>query len=113
MINWRRPLAAPFYEAHRADPQGLRLRRRFQLDQLRLLGIVDDVFGAAVPVAEKRPAESRPAPAKPVEGHPTSVPPAKAAPEAARPTRPRRRARALQRPRPRSIHSCKTRFSPT
>ena len=44
VVNWRRPAVAGFYTASQADPQGLALRRRFQLDQLRLLGIVDDVF---------------------------------------------------------------------
>ncbi len=44
VINWRRPVASAFYTASRKDPQGLARRRRFQLDQLRLLGIVDDVF---------------------------------------------------------------------
>jgi len=61
VVNWRMPVAKAFYTAHRQDPQGLALRRRFQLDQLRLLGIVDDRFGTAqsaaapadpVPIAE-------------------------------------------------------------
>ena len=44
VINWRMPVAAPFYTATRSDPRGLSRRRRFRLDQLRLLGIVDDAF---------------------------------------------------------------------
>jgi hypothetical protein len=45
VINWRMPVASAFYTANRRDPQGLARRRRFQLDQLRLLGIVDEDFG--------------------------------------------------------------------
>src|SRR4051812_32752426 len=45
VINWRMPAAAPFYTASARDPQGLARRRRFRLDQLRLLGIVEDAFG--------------------------------------------------------------------
>lgn len=50
VINWRKEAAAPFYTASKQDPQGLTRRRRFQLDDLRLLGIVDDVFDRAAPV---------------------------------------------------------------
>ena len=46
VINWRRPIAAGFYTASQQDPCGVRRRRRFQLEQLRLLGIVEDTFGA-------------------------------------------------------------------
>jgi len=48
VVNWRTPVARAFYTARREDPEGLRLRRRFQLDHLRLLGIVDDVFTNSV-----------------------------------------------------------------
>jgi DNA helicase IV len=61
VINWQRPVVAPFYTAHRQDPQGLELRRRFQLDQLRLLGIVDDVFGPAAATEASIKAVSAPA----------------------------------------------------
>src|SRR4051812_20580946 len=44
VVNWRMPAASPFYTASRNDPQGLVSRRRFKLDQLRLLGIVEDRF---------------------------------------------------------------------
>ncbi|MEN3284722.1 MAG: hypothetical protein V7607_5862 [Solirubrobacteraceae bacterium] len=46
VINWRMPAASGFYTANRQDPEGLVRRRRFQLDELRLLGIVEDEFGA-------------------------------------------------------------------
>jgi len=46
VINWLVPAAAPFYTATRSDTQGITLRRRFRLDQLRLLGIVDENLGA-------------------------------------------------------------------
>ena len=44
VINWRMPAAEPFYVASARDSRGLARRRRFQLDQLRLLGIVEDIF---------------------------------------------------------------------
>jgi DNA helicase IV len=47
VINWSAPAARPFYTASRSDPEGVALRRRFQLDQLRLLGIVDERFAEA------------------------------------------------------------------
>jgi DNA helicase IV len=48
VVNWAAPKARPFFQATRSDPQGLRLRRRFQLQQLRLLGIIDDVLAENV-----------------------------------------------------------------
>ena len=55
VVNWRMPVAAAFYTADSRDPQGLALRRRFQLDQLRLLGIVDDTFGDDRPSVQVAP----------------------------------------------------------
>jgi hypothetical protein len=78
VINWRRPIAAPFYEAHRTDPQGLQLRRRFQLDQLRLLGIVDDVFGDTAEPRKADRVKRRPA-SRPLRAVP-DVPPDEAEP---------------------------------
>jgi DNA helicase IV len=52
VINWRMPAASAFYTANRQDAAGLARRRRFQLDELRLLGIVEDEFG-------ERPAGTR------------------------------------------------------
>src|SRR4051794_15097493 len=44
VVNWRVDKAAPFYTASPRDRCGLEGRRRFQLDRLRLLGIVDERF---------------------------------------------------------------------
>ena len=68
VINWRMPAASAFYTANRQDAAGLARRRRFQLDELRLLGIVEDEFGekpvgtgipeaAPVPEAAETPTE--------------------------------------------------------
>lgn len=85
VINWRVPAAEPFYKASKNDPHGLRLRRRFQTEHLRLLAIVDESFGArpaaAVPV--KPPPKPRVAPttAAPPASPPTPSPPSPRAPE--------------------------------
>lgn len=61
VVNWRMPIAADFYTARRQHPGKLARRRRFQLDQLRLLGIVEDRFG---PAPEAPPPLPEPAPAE-------------------------------------------------
>jgi len=44
-ISWQAPAAAPFYQASRGDPLGLRLRRRFQWQGApRLRDLLDEVF---------------------------------------------------------------------
>ena len=43
-INWRAPAAEPFYAATPADPRGITLRRRLDIDENRLLGFVDEGF---------------------------------------------------------------------
>jgi DNA helicase IV len=63
VVNWRMLPVAPFYTGNRQDPQGLERRRRFQLDQVRLLGIVEHLFGEAPPPTIERP-EAEP---KPIE----------------------------------------------
>ncbi len=45
VVDWRAPVAEPFYRATRADPLGLRRRRSFHCRGRRLLGIDDDTFG--------------------------------------------------------------------
>jgi DNA helicase IV len=60
VINWRLPAASGFYTATRQDPQGLARRRRFQLDQLRLLGIVEDTFRDIAPGAPLSEAAASP-----------------------------------------------------
>ena len=56
VVDWRVPVAIPFYRATAADPQGLALRRRFTLDGDDLLAIFDEnlddpesVVGAGLP----------------------------------------------------------------
>lgn len=45
IISWRAKKAKPFYEARRSDPQSVRMRRRFSLDdQIRLLDIKDEIL---------------------------------------------------------------------
>ena len=44
VIDWRAPLAAPFYRATFADPQGLDMRSRFALEQRRIVGSFDEDF---------------------------------------------------------------------
>jgi DNA helicase IV len=48
-ISWAAPAARPYYEASPADPLGIELRRRFQTERERLLGIADEFFGEAAP----------------------------------------------------------------
>ena len=44
VIDWRAPVAAPFYRATWADPLGLDLRRRFAIDGRELVGFFDEDF---------------------------------------------------------------------
>jgi DNA helicase IV len=44
VVDWRAPVAAPFYRATIRDPLGLRLRRRFAFDDRRLLDIFEEDF---------------------------------------------------------------------
>ncbi|HWE54701.1 MAG TPA: UvrD-helicase domain-containing protein [Acidimicrobiales bacterium] len=45
IVEWRAPVAVPYYRASRRDPMGLHRRRQFVVDGRRLLSIGDDVFG--------------------------------------------------------------------
>ncbi len=42
VVDWRAPIAAPFYRATGADPLGVGLRRRFTLDEGRLTAYLDE-----------------------------------------------------------------------
>ena len=42
--NWRAPAAEPFYAATAHDPRGLRLRRRLDIEDRRVLGFVDEAL---------------------------------------------------------------------
>ncbi|HEX8101774.1 MAG TPA: hypothetical protein VF533_04115, partial [Solirubrobacteraceae bacterium] len=45
-INWRAPAAEPFYTASPLDPHGLVWRRRFDIEDRRVLGFVDERLAA-------------------------------------------------------------------
>jgi DNA helicase IV len=42
VVDWRAPIAAPFYRATAADPLGVDLRRRFTMDEGRLTAYLDE-----------------------------------------------------------------------
>lgn len=46
VIDWRAPVAEPFYRATGREPMGLARRRHFAVEGRRLLGIEDELFGA-------------------------------------------------------------------
>jgi DNA helicase IV len=46
VVDWRAPVAEPFYRATGRDPMGLARRRHFAVEGRRLLGIEDELFGA-------------------------------------------------------------------
>jgi DNA helicase IV len=45
VVDWRAPVAEPFYRATGRDPMGLARRRHFAVDGRVLLGIEDELFG--------------------------------------------------------------------
>ena len=45
MIDWRAPVAEPFYRATGRDPMGIARRRHFAVEGQQLLGIEDELFG--------------------------------------------------------------------
>ena len=45
VVDWRAPVAEPFYRATGVEPMGLVRRRHFATEGRRLLGIEDEVFG--------------------------------------------------------------------
>ncbi len=46
VVDWRAPIAEPFYRATGRHPMGLRRRRHFATDGPRITGIEDEVFSA-------------------------------------------------------------------
>ena len=44
VVDWRAPVAIPFYRATAADPFGLSMRRRFLLEGSKLVDLYDEVF---------------------------------------------------------------------
>lgn len=45
VVDWRAPVAEPFYRATGRQPMGLARRRHFAIDGKKLLGIEDELFG--------------------------------------------------------------------
>ncbi|MEA3077766.1 MAG: hypothetical protein QOF60_2674 [Actinomycetota bacterium] len=45
VVEWRAPIAVPFYRATIDEPLGLRMRRQFVVDTRTLLSMADDLFG--------------------------------------------------------------------
>ncbi|MFM9082903.1 MAG: HelD family protein [Actinomycetota bacterium] len=45
VVDWRAPIAEPFYRATGRDPMGLARRRHFAVEGRRVLGIEDEMFG--------------------------------------------------------------------
>ncbi len=54
VVDWRAPIAEPFYRATGRDPQGLVLRRHLALEGRRVVGLEDERF--AVPGSVGQPA---------------------------------------------------------
>lgn len=50
LVEWRAPVALPFYRASWSEPMGLVRRRQFVVDGQQILSIGDDLFGGAAPV---------------------------------------------------------------
>jgi DNA helicase IV len=61
VVDWRAPVAEPFYRATGRDPMGLRLRRHFATAGRRLVGIEDEVFDPDAGAAPGASAASGPA----------------------------------------------------
>jgi DNA helicase IV len=49
VVDWRAPVARTFYQASRAHPMGLTLRRRFGFQDGRITGLEDELFDQAPP----------------------------------------------------------------
>ncbi|HMK96302.1 MAG TPA: UvrD-helicase domain-containing protein, partial [Acidimicrobiales bacterium] len=49
VVDWRAPIAEPFYRATGAHPMGLRRRRHFMAEGRRLLDLEDELFGPDIP----------------------------------------------------------------
>jgi DNA helicase IV len=52
VVDWRAPVAEPFYRATGRQPLGLARRRHFTTKGRRLLGMEDELFGEAITAAE-------------------------------------------------------------
>ena len=56
VVDWRAPIAEPFYRATGRDPQGLVLRRHLALEGRRVVGLEDERFSAPGPRTRSDPA---------------------------------------------------------
>jgi DNA helicase IV len=54
VVEWRAPVAVPFYRAGLADPLGLTRRRQFVADRSTLLSMADDLFGSGAAFTDPR-----------------------------------------------------------
>ena len=61
VVDWRAPVAEPFYRATGVHPMGLVRRRHFATEGRRLLGIEDEVFGVLDGEGEVEPELAGPA----------------------------------------------------
>ena len=57
VVDWRAPIAEPFYRATGRDPQGLVLRRHLALEGRRVVGLEDERFSAPGSVDDGRPSD--------------------------------------------------------
>ncbi|NNN12766.1 MAG: hypothetical protein HKL81_03335, partial [Acidimicrobiaceae bacterium] len=57
IIDWRAPVAEPFYRATGKDPMGVVRRRHFECRGSELLGIEDEYLGASTFADEEYPSE--------------------------------------------------------
>ncbi len=59
VVEWRTPVAEPFYQARPGDERGLVRRRHLMVEARRVLSIADDVFGDGVGRARRDPSPWR------------------------------------------------------
>jgi DNA helicase IV len=52
VVEWRAPIAAPYYRARPGNPQGLVMRRQFMLDGRTIVSMADDRFDESAEVEE-------------------------------------------------------------
>jgi DNA helicase IV len=54
VVDWRAPVAVPFYRASVKDALGLARRRQIMVDRRRVIAVADDLFGGADDVGSTR-----------------------------------------------------------
>jgi len=68
VVDWRAPVAEPFYRATGQDPQGLVRRRHLAVEGRRVTGVEDELFGPADQRSGVRPGGSADTWRHPVDG---------------------------------------------